>query len=223
MQEYKWLMTGTPLLVFMKEPLMCRWALFNSTWWHLCALQLFHVILPGTKTARLPIPSTPGWATLVYGVEQKARTVQGCGISWHNACKWITEDNLTFAGYIYLILWNTMMLIIFLVPESRSGLPGWVNYARLAPANSLNVRSPLHDIIYRFPFTPRSILTNPNLLKIPADGSSEWVSGTGVSSITLDEWKVVAHEVCTAKYFLLQCRQTISVLSFMSSRFDERI
>ncbi|RCH85886.1 hypothetical protein CU098_005238, partial [Rhizopus stolonifer] len=27
------------------------------------------------------------------------------------------------------------------------------------------------------------------------DGSSEWVSGTGVSSITRDEWKVVAHEI----------------------------
>jgi hypothetical protein len=33
------------------------------------------------------------------------------------------------------------------------------------------------------------------LCKILADGTSEWVSGTGVSSITLDEWKVVAHEV----------------------------
>lgn len=27
------------------------------------------------------------------------------------------------------------------------------------------------------------------------NGASEWVSGTGVSSITRDEWKVVAHEV----------------------------
>lgn len=27
------------------------------------------------------------------------------------------------------------------------------------------------------------------------DGSYEWVSGTGVSSITRDEWKVVAHEI----------------------------
>ncbi|CAM0138165.1 unnamed protein product [Umbelopsis sp. WA50703] len=31
--------------------------------------------------------------------------------------------------------------------------------------------------------------------QLEADGSSEWVSGTGVSSITLDEWKVVAHEI----------------------------
>ncbi|GAB5593873.1 hypothetical protein Unana1_08773 [Umbelopsis nana] len=31
--------------------------------------------------------------------------------------------------------------------------------------------------------------------QIESDGSSEWVSGTGVSSITLDEWKVVAHEI----------------------------
>lgn len=27
------------------------------------------------------------------------------------------------------------------------------------------------------------------------DGSYEWVSGTGISSITRDEWKVVAHEI----------------------------
>lgn len=31
--------------------------------------------------------------------------------------------------------------------------------------------------------------------QIEDDGSYEWVSGTGVSSITRDEWKVVAHEV----------------------------
>ncbi|KAI9285754.1 Metallo-peptidase family M12-domain-containing protein [Umbelopsis sp. AD052] len=31
--------------------------------------------------------------------------------------------------------------------------------------------------------------------QLESDGSSEWVSGTGVSSITLDEWKVVAHEI----------------------------
>lgn len=30
---------------------------------------------------------------------------------------------------------------------------------------------------------------------IKDDGSYEWVSGTGVSSITRDEWKVVAHEI----------------------------
>ncbi|KAI8975115.1 Metallo-peptidase family M12-domain-containing protein [Mycotypha africana] len=31
--------------------------------------------------------------------------------------------------------------------------------------------------------------------QIEEDGSTEWVSGTGVSSITRDEWKVVAHEI----------------------------
>lgn len=31
--------------------------------------------------------------------------------------------------------------------------------------------------------------------QIEEDGSYEWVSGTGVSSITRDEWKVVAHEI----------------------------
>ncbi|KAI7885183.1 zincin [Lichtheimia hyalospora FSU 10163] len=31
--------------------------------------------------------------------------------------------------------------------------------------------------------------------QIEENGASEWVSGTGVSSITRDEWKVVAHEV----------------------------
>lgn len=31
--------------------------------------------------------------------------------------------------------------------------------------------------------------------QIEENGSSEWVSGTGVSSITRDEWKVVAHEI----------------------------
>ncbi|KAI8977943.1 Metallo-peptidase family M12-domain-containing protein [Pilobolus umbonatus] len=31
--------------------------------------------------------------------------------------------------------------------------------------------------------------------QIEEDGSFEWVSGTGVSSITRDEWKVVAHEI----------------------------
>ncbi|KAI8090415.1 Metallo-peptidase family M12-domain-containing protein [Thamnidium elegans] len=31
--------------------------------------------------------------------------------------------------------------------------------------------------------------------QIEDDGSYEWVSGTGVSSITRDEWKVVAHEI----------------------------
>ncbi|KAF7729682.1 hypothetical protein EC973_004055, partial [Apophysomyces ossiformis] len=31
--------------------------------------------------------------------------------------------------------------------------------------------------------------------QIEDDGSFEWVSGTGVSSITRDEWKVVAHEI----------------------------